>query len=548
MAYEKVTLYGVPIVAKRAGQLRPHRPRGRPRPVPAPRPGARATWDTHHAFFAAQPRAAGRGRGARRAGPAHRRRRRRRDALRLLRRPRPRRRRLRPALRQLVEADPPDLPRPADLRPRPADRPAGRARRLPGRLRAGAGPAAAGLPLRAGRPRRRRHRRGAAGVAEPGRPDGARVAGAGAARGARRRAHQEPAEEPAGAGRAGAELREGVPRRRAALRAADPGGAGRRPAPAHRGADRAGRLGPGQGAGAPAPDLPGGRRRRPAGGAGPGPRRPAPPARPAADARRCRRRPASLERSDLRSWDVGTLPRTFEGGPVRGYPALVDEGASVGVKVLPDAAAQDAVAPCRHPTAAAAHRAGAGQGRRRPARPTPQKLALARNPHGSVPALLDDCSACAVDALLTSGGGPVWDEAAFAALRDHVRAGLHDTLLEVVTVTERVLAAAAEVEAALAELRGQAALEPALDDVRAQLVGARRTPASSPRPGCGGCPDLRRYLTAVRPPAGEAAAGPAPRPPADARGAAARAGPAAGCSRRCRPSAGPGRTSTPSAG
>ncbi|MCU1692094.1 MAG: ATP-dependent helicase HrpA, partial [Frankiales bacterium] len=203
----------------------------------------------------------------------------------------------------------------------------------------------------------------------------------------------------------------------------------------------------------------------------------------------------SLERSGLRSWDLGTLPTTFEGGPVRGYPALVDEGSSVGVKVLPDAASQarSMLAGTRRLlllTVPSQTKAVTGR------LTNAQKLALARNPHGSVPALLDDCTACAVDALIAAGGGPVWDEAGFTALRDSVRAGLFDTLLEVVTVAERVLAAAADAESGLAGLRGQKALEPALDDVRRQLATLVH-PGFVAETGLRRLPDLRRYLTAA---------------------------------------------------
>src|SRR5690606_8926767 len=45
-----------------------------------------------------------------------------------------------------------------------------------------------------------------------------------------------------------------------------------------------------------------------------------------------------IERSGIPSWDVDELPRTVDtkvgGNLVRGYPALVDEGASVAIRVL----------------------------------------------------------------------------------------------------------------------------------------------------------------------------------------------------------------------
>ena len=78
VAYERVTLYGVPIVARRKVDLRPHRPRAVPRELFLRHALVEGDWDTHHAFFAANRAAARRRRGARapRAAARHRRRRR----------------------------------------------------------------------------------------------------------------------------------------------------------------------------------------------------------------------------------------------------------------------------------------------------------------------------------------------------------------------------------------------------------------------------------------------------------------------------------------
>src|SRR5207237_922572 len=48
------------------------------------------------------------------------------------------------------------------------------------------------------------------------------------------------------------------------------------------------------------------------------------------------------------------------------------------------------------------------------------KLTLLTAPHGSLGAVLADAAAAAVDALMDAAGGPAWDAAAFAALRDRV--------------------------------------------------------------------------------------------------------------------------------
>ena len=110
------------------------------------------------------------------------------------------------------------------------------------------------------------------------------------------------------------------------------------------------------------------------------------------------------------------LPETFTTKTgkhtVVGYPALVDEGSSVAIRVLPDE--QQAVA---------AHTAGVRRllllgttppWKRVLARLTnAQKLALADNPHGSVPKLLDDALAAAVDDIVTQHvTGPVRTRAA----------------------------------------------------------------------------------------------------------------------------------------
>ncbi len=70
---------------------------------------------------------------------------------------------------------------------------------------------------------------------------------------------------------------------------------------------------------------------------------------------------------------------------------------------------------------------------------TSEKLSLSRSPHGGAPALFDDCVACAADKLIADAKGPAWDELAFTALLDQVRAGLYEVTWETVTRVERVL-------------------------------------------------------------------------------------------------------------
>ena len=104
MAYEKVTLYGVPLVADRLVTY------GKVDPALARELFIRhalvyGEWRTRHRFYARQPRAARGGRGARAPGAAPRHRGRRAHPLRLLRRPGGRRRGQRRPLRPVVEAE-----------------------------------------------------------------------------------------------------------------------------------------------------------------------------------------------------------------------------------------------------------------------------------------------------------------------------------------------------------------------------------------------------------------------------------------------------------
>jgi ATP-dependent RNA helicase HrpA len=179
---------------------------------------------------------------------------------------------------------------------------------------------------------------------------------------------------------------------------------------------------------------------------------------------------SGLDVTGEKTWTFGTIERTFTqtraGHEVRGFPALVDEGATVGLRVFGSAAEQQA-----------SHR----RGLRRLlvlALPSParaiadglsnaDKLGLAGAPYPSVPALLDDCVVAAVDALVERHG-PAWDEQAYDGLLAAVRPDLADTTRLVVHDVIRTLAVWRDVDKALS---GSADLPllPALADMKAQV-------------------------------------------------------------------------------
>ncbi len=205
-----------------------------------------------------------------------------------------------------------------------------------------------------------------------------------------------------------------------------------------------------------------------------------------------------LERTGLRSWPddldelLSTVERTVDGRTVRGYPAFVDTGAAVDLRVFATPGQQaDALGP----------------GIRRLLRmsvPSPVKaierqldprtrLMLGANPDGSLAALLDDCADAAVDALVAV---PVSKRDDFVELRERVARSLVATTLELVGGVRDVLSAAQEVQLAMPAQPSDTQAQ-AVADIRNQvdhlLPSGFVTAIGAPR-----LRDLVRYLTATR--------------------------------------------------
>jgi ATP-dependent helicase HrpA len=177
-----------------------------------------------------------------------------------------------------------------------------------------------------------------------------------------------------------------------------------------------------------------------------------------------------LERAGITTWDVGTLPEqvtaTQGGSTVVGYPALVDDGASVAVRVFTSRAEADA-----------AHIRGVRRlvglslpnplGYVQEQLTTPEKLVLATAPYPSTKALLDDVLLAVVDQL--AGDTAPRDRTGFDTVRETVSAGLMDGLFRAAGLTARVLTAAKEADKAISGASSLAFMGP-LADARAQLA------------------------------------------------------------------------------
>jgi ATP-dependent helicase HrpA len=173
-----------------------------------------------------------------------------------------------------------------------------------------------------------------------------------------------------------------------------------------------------------------------------------------------------IERTGLRGWTFGELPEVVEQRRgaflVTGYPALADAGDSVHIQVFSNAGeAQQAMraglrrlillnvpSPIRFMLGQLSGRA---------------KLALSTNPYGDGAALLDDCVACALDAIVTEVGPPR-DSAGFDKVLTVARERLRELSVNVLADVQRILIAAQDIEVRLDSVDG-----PAAADIRTQL-------------------------------------------------------------------------------
>ena len=205
-----------------------------------------------------------------------------------------------------------------------------------------------------------------------------------------------------------------------------------------------------------------------------------------------------IEQSGLHIWSFADLPQCYEqkqcGFSVKAFPAIVDEKDAVGIKLF-ETEFEQAVA--------------MQQGLRRllllnvpsPIKylheklPNKAKLGLYFTPFGRVLDLIDDCIACAVDKLIADFGGFVWDEAGFEKLRDFVRENLNEVTVDIAQKVEQILSLN---HALNQRLKGKMdfTMAFAFSDIKAQL-SRLIYPGFVQNSSYDRLPDLQRYLQAV---------------------------------------------------
>ena len=205
-----------------------------------------------------------------------------------------------------------------------------------------------------------------------------------------------------------------------------------------------------------------------------------------------------IEQSGLHIWSFAELPQCYEqkqrGFSVKAFPAIVDEKDAVGIKLF-ETEFEQAVA--------------MQQGLRRllllnvpsPIKylheklPNKAKLGLYFTPFGRVLDLIDDCIACAVDKLIADFGGFVWNEEGFNKLRDFVRENVNEVTVDIAQKVEQILTLTHQLNQ---RLKGKMdfTMAFALSDIKSQIAGLIYQ-GFVQKSGYARLPDLLRYLQAI---------------------------------------------------
>ena len=150
---------------------------------------------------------------------------------------------------------------------------------------------------------------------------------------------------------------------------------------------------------------------------------------------------------------------------VNGYPALVDEETSVGLRIFPTEAEQlhaqrrgiirllqlQVPSPVRYVSEHLSHK---------------EKIVFTQNPHGSIDELIRDCTVAALDHLVPHT--PIFTYAEYSELYEHVRAELIETVFDVTKLVAEILSEATALKKAIKKATSLTTMH-AVSDVKAQM-------------------------------------------------------------------------------
>ncbi|MGV8973542.1 MAG: ATP-dependent RNA helicase HrpA, partial [Rhodoglobus sp.] len=176
-----------------------------------------------------------------------------------------------------------------------------------------------------------------------------------------------------------------------------------------------------------------------------------------------------VERAGITSWDFDELDRSRDTkhgtNTIRAYPALVDEKSSVAIRLMSTPEDQ-----------ASAHRLGVRRllllaipsptGYVQEHLTTQEKLVLAQSPYRTNAALFEDCMIACIDSVI--GDGQLFTRVEFEKARDAVSATIVDALFQAVALVSRITGKAREADKAIKSATSLALIAP-LGDARSQL-------------------------------------------------------------------------------
>lgn len=150
---------------------------------------------------------------------------------------------------------------------------------------------------------------------------------------------------------------------------------------------------------------------------------------------------------------------------VNGYPALVDEETSVGLRIFPTEAEQlhaqrrgiirllqlQVPSPVRYVSEHLSHK---------------EKIVFTQNPHGSIDELIRDCTVAALDHLVPHT--PIFTQSEYSELYEHVRAELIETVFDVTKLVAEILSEATALKKAIKKATSLTTMH-AVSDVKAQM-------------------------------------------------------------------------------
>ncbi len=179
----------------------------------------------------------------------------------------------------------------------------------------------------------------------------------------------------------------------------------------------------------------------------------------------------SIEQSNITDWNFGTLPTTYEekqkNYTVKAYPALIDHQDSVSIELVDNQEEQQKLNKL---------------GLRRllmlnipsPIKylheklPNKSKLGLYFNSFGTVLMLIDDCIACAVDELIDKYNQNIQNQDQYQKLLDYTKTNINETVIDIAKQVESILTLHYNINKKL-KGRVDLSLAFALSDIKRQL-------------------------------------------------------------------------------